>query len=67
MKTAAFYPSRRSATSLRWQTLNAADRRLSYTAPENNMAAIDLQQAASDIIHLLQDLNTINNEITDKS
>jgi len=52
MKTAAFYPSRHSATSLRWQTLNEATRRVAFTAPQNNMAAIDLQKAADDITHL---------------
>jgi ADP-heptose:LPS heptosyltransferase len=29
--TVAFYPSKRSATSLRWQTLNSAEKRLSFT------------------------------------
>jgi len=29
--TAAFYPARRSATSLRWQTLNDSDKRISFS------------------------------------
>jgi ADP-heptose:LPS heptosyltransferase len=29
--TVAFYPARRSATSLRWQTLNDADKRISFS------------------------------------
>jgi ADP-heptose:LPS heptosyltransferase len=35
IRTVAFYPSRKSATSLRWQTLNVADRRLAYTLGKN--------------------------------
>jgi len=31
--TAAFYPLRKSATALRWQTLNSAERRLAYSPP----------------------------------
>jgi ADP-heptose:LPS heptosyltransferase len=52
--TAAFYPSRRSATSLRWQTLNEQSRRITFTAPQNNMAALDLLKASADITSLLQ-------------
>lgn len=56
--TAAFYPRRRSATPLRWQTLNAPARRLAFTPPEEageaEMAAIDLMAAAAAIQqHLL--------------
>ena len=32
--TAGFYPARRSATSLRWQTCNEEDRRLAFSPPE---------------------------------
>jgi ADP-heptose:LPS heptosyltransferase len=35
IRTIAFYPSRKSATSLRWQTLNTPDRRLAFTLKES--------------------------------
>jgi len=35
IRTVAFYPSRKSATSLRWQTLNTTDRRLAFTLDKN--------------------------------
>ncbi len=41
--TAAFYPRHRSATPLRWQTLNAPEKRLAFTPPECSEAA-DVQQ-----------------------
>ena len=48
--TAAFYQRRRSATSLRWQTLNSENRRLAFmppeTAGESDLQAIDVAQAA---------------------
>jgi ADP-heptose:LPS heptosyltransferase len=51
--TAAFYPSHRSATPLRWQTLNEEGRRLAFSPPqgagETNMSAIDIDAAASAI------------------
>ncbi len=51
--TAAFYPSRRSATSLRWQTLNSESRRLGFMPPpeagERDMHMIDIHQAARQI------------------
>ena len=51
--TAAFYTRRRSATSLRWQTLNTPDRRLAFTPPETadetDMSQIDIQAAANEI------------------
>lgn len=49
-RTAAFYPRRRSANPLRWQTMNAAEHRLAFappeTAGESEMAAIDVTEAA---------------------
>lgn len=43
--TAAFYPARRSATALRWQTTNAAERRIHFSPEkyrdENDMLGID--------------------------
>ena len=52
-RTAAFYPRRRSSTALRWQTVNAPERRLAFAPPEgsaeNDMAAIDVAAAAMEI------------------
>ncbi len=55
--TAAFYPARRSATPLRWQTLNAAHRRIAF-APgtftgDNDMQTIDMEASAHRIIGLI--------------
>lgn len=53
VNTAAFYPARKSATSLRWQTLNAEDKRISFSPQkytgENDMQHIDIELAADDI------------------
>ena len=40
--TAAFYPARKSATSLRWQTLNQADRRIAFS-PEKYTGKDDMK------------------------
>lgn len=51
--TAAFYPRRRSATALRWQTTNEEQRRLSFSPPEGaeqeEMSAIDVNAVARQI------------------
>lgn len=51
--TAAFYTRRRSATSLRWQTLNSENNRLAFCPPDSSaaedMSTIDLEQAAIQI------------------
>jgi len=48
--TAAFYQRRRSATPLRWQTLNSENKRLAFTPPEgedeSDMKNIDIISAA---------------------
>ena len=48
--TVAFYPRRRSATSLRWQTLNSPERRLAFSPPEEadeeDMSKIDMAKTA---------------------
>lgn len=48
--TVAFYPRRRSATSLRWQTLNSDDNRMAFSPPEyaeeEDMAKIDMNDVA---------------------
>lgn len=51
--TATFYPRHRSATPLRWQTLNAAEKRLAFTPPSDadamEVASIDVEAAADKI------------------
>lgn len=51
--TVAFYPRRRSATPLRWQTLNSPARRLAFTPPEtseeSDMSKIDIDSAIEQI------------------
>lgn len=52
-RTAAFYPRRRSASALRWQTANAPEQRLAFSPPdgagEGDMGAIDVDAAADQI------------------
>ena len=51
--TAAFYTRRRSATQLRWRTLNTPDRRLAFSPPESaeetDMSKLDIERAANEI------------------
>lgn len=51
--TVAFYPRRRSATSLRWQTLNSPERRLAFSPPveaeQEDMSQIDITEVAKAI------------------
>lgn len=51
--TAAFYTRRRSATALRWRTLNSPGRRLAFSPPEEgdaeDMSRIDVEGAAQEI------------------
>jgi ADP-heptose:LPS heptosyltransferase len=51
--TAAFYTRRRSATALRWQTLNSPERRLAFSPPESaaeeDMSGVDVAGAAETI------------------
>jgi ADP-heptose:LPS heptosyltransferase len=51
--TVAFYPRRRSATPLRWQTLNSPERRFAFTPPdtsgESDMSKIDIDSAVEQI------------------
>ncbi len=53
LPTAAFYPRRRSATSLRWQTMNRPEHRLAFCPPpdadEEDMSRIDIETAAAEI------------------
>lgn len=51
--TAAFYPRRRSATALRWQTTNSTEKRVAFSPPENSgeeeMGGINVDEAAAQI------------------
>lgn len=51
--TVGFYPRRRSATALRWQTLGMPNRRLAFSPPENSgkedMSGIDVELCAQQI------------------
>ena len=53
--TAAFYPSHRSGSALRWQTVNQAQNRLAFVPPEGGdpqeVSRIDVTQAATEISH----------------
>jgi len=55
--TVGFYPKHRSATPLRWQTLNSPERRLAFTPPGNsadqNMSAINIDLVSKEIINKL--------------
>jgi len=59
--TAGFYPNRRSATPLRWQTLSSDDRRLAFSPPSiaeaEDMASIDIDAAVNAISQLLLTLS----------
>lgn len=52
-KTVAFYPRRRSATALRWQTINSETNRLAFSPPahadESDMSSIDIAQVVEAI------------------
>jgi ADP-heptose:LPS heptosyltransferase len=51
--TMAFYPYKKSATALRWQTLNTSHNRLAYSGDEHGMQSIDLKQAAAEAVAFL--------------
>jgi ADP-heptose:LPS heptosyltransferase len=51
--TMAFYPYKKSATSLRWQTLNTSNNRFAYSGDEHGMQSIDIKQAAADAVAFL--------------
>ena len=58
--TATFYPGHRSATPLRWQPLNSADRRVAFTPPTGgdpkDVSRSEIEPAATAINQLLQRL-----------
>ncbi len=51
MPTVAFYPKRKSATSLRWQTLNSPGNRLAFTLPDysNNHEELNIESTYKEI------------------
>ena len=57
--TAAFYQRLRSATPLRWQTLNSPINRLAFTPPENadetDMKKINISKAADEIVNFYKE------------
>lgn len=57
--TVAFYPRRRSASALRWQTLSEEGRRLAYMPPpeagEDDYSAIDADALLADVRMLLRE------------
>lgn len=60
--TAAFYPARKSATSLRWQTLNEDSRRISFSPRSHTKSAnnldIDIERSAEEIARFYHSLNS---------
>ncbi|UCB53859.1 MAG: glycosyltransferase family 9 protein [Thiotrichales bacterium] len=58
--TVAFYPARRSATALRWQTLNETGKRISFSPEQYVKAAstlnIDIDECATEIIDFIRRL-----------
>ncbi|VAW53840.1 ADP-heptose--lipooligosaccharide heptosyltransferase II [hydrothermal vent metagenome] len=51
--TVAFYPTRQSATSLRWETINTKENRLAFmpenSASENNLKSINIDECSNKI------------------
>jgi ADP-heptose:LPS heptosyltransferase len=60
--TAAFYPARKSATPLRWQTLNQSSRRIAFSpekhTDEYDMQTIDPVKCGQQIVTFLKQLDT---------
>ena len=54
-KTVGFYPSKKSSTSLRWQTINNFHKRLSITDTDKNRKniTIDIKKTLLDIQKLI--------------
>jgi ADP-heptose:LPS heptosyltransferase len=54
-KTVGFYPSKKSSTSLRWQTINNFENRLSFTDTKNNRnyISIDIKKSLLQIQKLI--------------
>lgn len=62
--TAAFYPARKSATPLRWQTLNQADCRIVFSpekySGEDDMKTIDPESCAQQIAVFMKQVGCTN-------
>ncbi len=58
VNTAAFYPARRSATALRWQTINEGNKRISFSpekyTDEQDMVLMDMKSCAAKISNFLK-------------
>jgi ADP-heptose:LPS heptosyltransferase len=56
-RTATFYPTRRSATSLRWQTMNQENKRLAFSPniieKNSDMSTISIKDSAEEILNKL--------------
>ncbi|MBT3697063.1 MAG: glycosyltransferase family 9 protein [Gammaproteobacteria bacterium] len=57
-KTVGFYPSKKSSTSLRWQTINNFENRLSFTDMKNNKnyISIDIKKSLLQIQKLISSI-----------
>ncbi len=53
--TAAFYPRRRSATALRWQTLNSTENRMSFSPKTLDQRAESLNIDVDEATHLISE------------
>lgn len=66
LRTVAFYPSKRSATSLRWQTLNDEDKRLAYTLNDSDNAddiTLDMNHVCAQVCStFLDDKSPLSNQ-----
>lgn len=62
MATVGFYPAKRSATPLRWQTCNSDDRRLAFCPPpdaQTDMSQIDIIAASDAIVAMIDRYYTV--------
>jgi ADP-heptose:LPS heptosyltransferase len=70
--TIGFYPRRRSATSLRWQTLNSPKRRMAVS-PTSSMVnperfdGLDIDEVANDIAQWLEPADMVSTIDIDES
>jgi len=67
--TVGFYPRRRSATSLRWETLNSPERRLAISpqkCDESDMSRIDTKMASDTILEFYAPIFADTSETEEK-
>jgi len=56
--TAGFYPAKKSATSLRWQTINTKENRLAFMPNRNSsLKTLNLQKCADEIVMRMYKIN----------